>query len=161
MTDIKRNIDRFLDEKLRSSGVSKTSEAFSSFLMNRISEENKKILAESKSDRVVKYVIGSFTALLIGITVLMGVLSGSSASVHSSRETAVNFSPAIESSNNYLERFISFIQSIFAGLLNLLGISASSKSFSIILMIVAVVTLFLAADKFLMRGKLRSETTMK
>ena len=161
MTDIKRNIDRFLDEKLRSSGVSGTSDAFGGFLMNRIADENKKILAENKSDRIVKYMIGSFTALLIGITVLMGLLSGSSSSVHSSRETAVNFSPAIESSNNYLERFISFVQNIFAGLLNLLGISASSKSFSIILMVVAVVMLFLAADKFLMRGKLRSQATMK
>ena len=120
--------------------------------MNRIELENKKILAESKSDRVVKYVIGSFTALLIGITVLMGVLSKSSSSPVTGRENAVNFSPAIESSNNYLERFISFVQYIFMSLLNLLGISASSKSFSIALMIIVVVTLFLAADRFLMRG---------
>lgn len=155
MTDTNRKIEEFIEEKLRSSRVVKTSDDFRALLMKRVAAEHKSALEEGKSDRLVKYIIGSFSTLIIGFTLALGFISGSAGNV-GSRSKGIDIGPAMETSNNYLERFLSFIESIFVSALNFFGFSASSRTLTIVLLIVIVVSVFLLAERFVMRGKLRS-----
>src|SRR5437762_4548659 len=105
--------------------------------MKRIAEEHKTAKEESKWDRLVKYIIGSFSFLLIGFTVTLGIISGTSSGVKSP-STGINFNPAVETSNNYLEQFFGFIESVFMSVLNFFGLSSSTRTFTVILLIAAV-----------------------
>ncbi len=155
MQNTNRKIEEFIDEKLRGSRVTKTSGDFGVHLMKRIAEEHKSAKEESKWDRLVKYIIGSFGFLLIGFTVTLGLISGTSSDVKSP-STGINFSPAVETSNNYLERFLGFIESVFMGVLNFFGLSSNTRTFTVILLVAAVVGVFLLAERFVLKSRLRS-----
>lgn len=157
MNDQKK-IEEYLDNRLRNARLVKPSEEFTSGLMFKIQEESKLAKEESKRDRIAKYIIGSFSSLVIVVTVIIGILSGS----HPSSNVTKNFSiePTIETSNNYLNQFFTFIQNIFSKVLDLLGLSFSSSSFGIVVGLLIAVTLFLLADKLLVRGKLKSRQSI-
>lgn len=155
MQNNNRKIEEFIDEKLRSSRVTKTSGDFSVHLMKRIALEHKSAKEESRWDSLVKYIIGSFSFLLIGFTVALGFISGTSKGVNNP-STGINFSPAVETSNNYLERFIGFMESVFMGVLNFFGLSSNMRTFTVILLVAAVVGVFLLAERFVLRSRLRS-----
>lgn len=157
MSNTNRKIDDFIDDKLRGSKLSFTSGDFKVHLMKRLAAEHKAAIEESKWDKLVKYIIGSFSFGIIALTVTLGILSGSSSGV-TSQGTGVNFGPAVETSNNYLERFFGFFQNVFVGILNFLGFSARPKTFTILLIAVLVIAVFLAAERFVLRGRLRSSS---
>ena len=155
MANTNRKIEEFIDGKLRSSRIERTSDNFSALLMKRIAVEHKSALEESKSDRLVKYAIGSFSMLIIGFTLVLGFISGTTSSA-GSRQNGIDIGPAMETSNNYLELFLSFIQSVFVGALNFLGVTFSSRTITIVLLIALVAAVFLIGERFVLRGKLRS-----
>jgi hypothetical protein len=161
MADTNRKIEDLIDGKLRGSRLTRTSDNFTQLLMKRAAAEHKFALEESKWDRLVKYIIGSFSTGIIALTVVLGFISGSSGSV-SNKSRGIDIGPAVETSNNYLERFLSFLESAFLSvmnfILNFFGLSANSRTFTVILLVVLVVSVFLAAEKFVLRGRLRSSS---
>jgi hypothetical protein len=152
--DNNKRIDKYLEDKLRGSEIHKTSGDFTKGLMFRISEENKLALEESKRDRIAKYVIGSFSSLVIIFTIIIGYLSGSQSSVKTSNSFSIE--PTIETSNNYLNQFLTFISGIFNKTLELLGLSLSSQTAAIVVGSLIAVSLFLLADRVFIRSRLRS-----
>ncbi len=159
MSDTNRKIEEFIDEKLRGSRLARTSDNFTQLLMKRAAAEHISALEEGKWDKLVKYIIGSFSMGIIALTVVLGYISGSSGSV-SNKPRGIDIGPAVETSNNYLERFLSFFESAFLSVmnfvLNLFGLSANPKTFTIILLVVLVISVFLVAERFVLRGRLRS-----
>ena len=155
-----KHIDDFIEGKLRKSRVVNTSGDFSSMLMQKIQAEGKLALEETKTDRLAKHFIGGFSSLVIGLTILIAYLSGSRG-INTSETSGINISPALHSSNNLFGRFADFIESVFVQALELVGLSASSKTISIILTVIGIVCLFLLAERFLIRGKFRSSVNMK
>ena len=155
-----KHIDDFIENKLRKSPLVKTSGNFTAMLMEKIQAEGKLALEETKSDRIAKYIIGGVSSLIIGFTVLIAYLTGSK-DTSTTDATGIDISPALHSSNNYFERFTSFIESIFIKSLELVGLSASSKTVSITLTILGIVCMFLLAERYLIRGKLKSSINLK
>jgi len=159
MSDTNRKIEEFIDEKLRGSRLTRTSDNFTQLLMKRAAAEHKSALEEGKWDRLVKYIIGSFSTGIIAFTIVLGFISGSSGSV-SNKTRGIDIGPAVETSNNYLERFLSFIESGFLNvmnfILNIFGLSANSRTFTAILLVVLIISVFLVAERFILRGRLRS-----
>ena len=155
-----KHIDDFLDSKLRKSRVVSTTGDFTAMLMKKVQAEGKLAVEETKRDRVAKYIIGGFSAMIIGFTVFIAYLSGSEES-SATETTGVNFSPAFHSSTNYFEKFTSFIESVFISLLDLVGLSANSKTVSITLTILGIVCMFLLAERYLIRGKFKSSVNLK
>ena len=155
MQENNRKIESFIDERLRNSRTAKASEGFSSLLMKRIAAEHSAALEESKGDRLVKYIIGSFSTLIIGVSVVLAAISGSSVP-SGNTPTGVNFTPAMETTGNYFQRFLGFIESAFLSVLNFFGLAANSKTFTIIIFVVLVALVFLAAERFILHRKLRS-----
>ena len=159
MREKSKYIDDITDSRLRTSRLSKTSGDFTKHLMQRISAENKALVEERKSERIVKYVIGSFSMLIIGFTVMLGILSG--ASRQSADETAgISFS-TVQTSNSLIEQLLFYIQSFFLKALNFFGISLDSGTLNIILIIALLVAVFMAGERLFTRGKLKSSIQLK
>jgi len=149
-----KRIDKYLEDKLRGSEVHSTSGDFTRGLMFRIQEESSLAKEESKRDKLAKYIIGSFSALAIIFTIIIGILSGSNNTVKQTGNFSIE--PTIETSNNYLSQFLSFMSGIFNKALELLGLSFSSQTFGIIVGLLIAITLFMLADRIFIRGKVRS-----
>lgn len=159
MRDKNKYIEEFLESKLRKSGLKKTSGDFTKHLMGRITAENKALLEERKGDRIVKYAIGSFSFLILGFTVLLGVLSGKS-SVQTTESTGVGFD-TVQTSNALIEKLLFYVQSFFMNILNFFGLSISSGSLTIILVVALVVAVFLFGERLFLRGRYKSSVQLK
>ena len=109
---------------------------------------------ELKRDRIAKYIISAFCSMVVMITVAIGLLSGSQKSTSVSNNFSIE--PALETSNNYLNQFFAFIQNIFSKVLDVFGLSYSPRSFEIILGLLLAISLFMLADRILIKGKLKS-----
>lgn len=149
-----KKIEEFLESKLRNAETHSVSGDFNKGLMFRIREENNLAKEESRTNRIAKYIIGMFSSLVVGFTILIGILSGSQPSTKTS--ASFSFEPTIETSNNYLNQFLTMIQDFFNKVLELLGLSYSSQTIGIIAGLIIAVSLFMLADRLFVKGKLKS-----
>lgn len=159
MRDKNKILDEAIESGLRKSRSYRASGDFTAHLMKRIAAENKSILEERKSDRIVKYVIGSFSFLMLGFTFLLGMMS-KTASVNSDDTGGLAFN-TMQRSNSILETMISYIQGAFTSLLSFFGLSLSSGSINIILVVVLVAIVYLVGERLFLRGKLKSSMEVK
>lgn len=159
MREKSKYIEDITESRLRSSRLSKTSGDFTKHLMQRIAAENKALVEERKSERIVKYAIGSFSMLIIGFTVTLGVLSG--ASRQGADESAGIGFNTVQTSNSLIEQLLFYIQSFFLNALKFFGVSLDSGTLNIILIIVLLVAVFMAGERLFLRGKLKSTVQLK
>lgn len=159
MRDKNKYIEDFIDSRLRRSVLKKTSGDFSSHLMQRISSENKALLSERKSDRIVKYAIGSFSFFMLAITVGLGILSKTAGS-RSGNSTGVGFD-SVSTSNSFIDKLVYYVEALFVNILNFFGLSVDPGSVTILLVILLVVAVFLLGERLFLRGKLRSSMQLK
>jgi hypothetical protein len=159
MRDKNKYIDDFIEGKLRKSSLKGTSSDFSAHLMKRISAEHKALVEERKSDRIVKYAIGSFSFLMLGFTFLLGILS-KSGSTTGSETSDVGFE-TMQSSNSFIATVVYYVQQFFLGVLEFFGVSLTPGSMTIIMVVALVVLVFIAGERLFLRGKLRSSIQMK
>jgi hypothetical protein len=152
--DFDKIFNTFIENKLRKAEVKTTSGNFTKLLMNRVNAESNTALEENKRDRVAKYIIGSFIFLTIAFTVLAGLFS-SSKTENVTKD--ISFEPAIDTSSNYFWQFIDGVSSFFVNALDVVGLSISIETVSIIAGLLLVLTLFFLADKIFIRGKLKSQ----
>jgi len=158
MRDKNKYIEEFLESKLRKSELKNTSGDFTVHLMKRISAENKVLQEERKSERIVKYAIGSFSFLIVAFTVVLGIVSKSGKVTSGS--TDVGFD-TVQTSNSLLERLVYYVESFFMSILDFLGISISSGSLSVILVVLLVVVVFLIGERLFLRGRFKSSVQLK
>ena len=159
MRDNNKYIDEILDSKLRKSRLSNATGDFTSHLMKRITAENKALMEEKKSDRVVKYIIGSFSFLMLAFTFTMGFLS-KRAGVNSDETTGVAFD-TMQRSNSILDTMVYYIQSFFTSVLSFFGVTLSGSSVNIILVVILVAAVYLVGERLFLRGKYKSSIQAK
>jgi hypothetical protein len=153
MRDKEKYIDEILEAKLRKSKLSAPTSDFTSHLMKN------GLFGYTKRDRIVKYVIGSFSFMMLAFTFAMGFIS-KSASVNSEESTGVAFD-TMQRSNSILETMIYYIQSFFTNVLSFFGVSLSSSSINIILVVILVAAVYLVGERLFLRGKLKSSMEAK
>lgn len=159
MRDKNKFIEDFIESKLRKSGLKRASGDFTTHLMQRITAENKALMEEKKSDRIVKYAIGSFSFLMLAFTFVLGFISKSS-KITSSDSAGVGFD-SVQTSTSLIETMVYYIQEFFISILRFFGVSLSSGTVTIILVVVLLVAVFLIGERFIMKGKLRSGVELK
>ena len=159
MRDKNKYIDEFIESKLKSGRLDKTSSDFTQHLMSRITAENKALVEERKGDRIVKYAIGTFSFMILGFTVLLGIVSSSRPST-ASDETGVGFN-TIQTSNSFVENLLYYVQSFFASVLNFFGVTLSASSITIMLVVVLVVVVFLIGERLFLRGRYKSSVQLR
>ena len=159
MRDKNKYIDEFVESKLRTSRLNRTSADFTQHLMSRITAENKALLEERKGDRIVKYVIGTFTFLILGFTLILGFVS-STGTQQTTEGTGVGFN-TVQTSNSFVETMLFYIQSFFMNVLSFFGVSLSPGSVTIMLLVILVVAVFLVGERLFLRGKYKSSVELK
>ncbi len=157
MKNSQKNIENFIESSLRKTPVAMTSDDFTKNLIKAVHSEAVIAAAEAKQERFAKYILAVFSVFIAGFTVLVAVLSGSKAP----ETKGVDITPAIETSNNYFERFTSFIESLFVQVLHLIGLSASSRTISMVITILGIVCMFMLAERFLIRGRIKTGVGIK
>jgi hypothetical protein len=123
--------------------------------MKRIESEYTLSLQEARSDRIAKYVIGAFSSLILIVTVFFGYLAKSDVS-NKIESTGIKFEPAVETSTNYFQQFIAFVQDFSINVLSFFGLSVSLQTVNVIAGLIVVFTFFFLADRIFFKGKLRS-----
>lgn len=159
MRDKNKYIDEIIDAKLRKSSVSMPSGDFTAHLMKRITAENKALMEERKSDRVVKYIIGSFSFLMLAFTFTLGILS-KNAAVNSEETSGIAFD-TVQRSNSWLETMVFYIQGFFAEVLSFFGVTLSPGSVNIILVVILVALVYLVGERLFLRSKMKQSMEVK
>jgi len=150
MTNGKKRIDEFLEQKLSRSSLVQTKDDFQKILMQKIVTEHKKLVDENRKEKIVKYALGSFSTFMIGFTIVLGYITSKSESVSSGTNVAV------ERSNTLVGRLVYAVQSVFIEVLNFFGVSISPTTLTVALIIVLVVGVFLMGERLFLRGKYKS-----
>ena len=159
MRDQNKHIDELLESKLKKSGLKSISGDFTGHLMKRIAAENKALLEERKSEKIVKYAIGSFSFLMLAITVGLGVLSKKSV-VSPSESSGVGFD-SVQTSNSFIDSMVYYIQGFFMNVLEFFGVSLDRSSVTIMLVVVLVIAVFMIGERLFLRGKYKSSVQLK
>lgn len=159
MRDKNKYIEDFIESRLRNSTLKRSSGDFTNHLMKRINAENKAFLEERKSDRIVKYAIGSFSFLMLAFTFVLGFVS-KTPSVSSTDSAEVGLD-SVQTSNSLIDSMVYYIQGFFVNILKFFGVSLSSGTVTIILVIILLVAIFLIGERFILKGKLRSGIQLK
>lgn len=152
--DNNKKIEEFLEAKLRGAGGYKPSGDFGRNLMVRIHEENVVAREEKKTNKLAKYIIGGFSSFVVGLTIILGLLSRSKSTV--SAPGRFNIEPALDTSNNYINRFFGFISDMFGKAMDLLGLSSTPRAIELVAALLIAFVLFMIADKIFVRGRLRT-----
>jgi hypothetical protein len=159
MREKNKFIEDFIESKLSKSELKRTTGDFTKHLMNRITAENKALMEERKSDRIVKYAIGSFSFFMLAFTVVLGIVS-KTASVTSPDSAGVGFD-SVQTSNSMIETMVYYIQEFFVNILRFFGVTISSGTVTIMLVVILLVAVFLIGERFILKGKLRSRVQLK
>jgi hypothetical protein len=155
MTNNHKKIDEFLDHKLRRSSLVQPRSDFQALLMQKVVAEHKKLVEETRKERIVKYALGSFSTLMIGFTIVMGYFYGRAENVTASGDIAV------ERSNTLVSRLVSAVQSVFLYVLNFFGVSINPTTLNVAIIIILVVGIFLIGERLFLRGRYKSSVQIK
>lgn len=155
--DFDKILNTFIDNKLRKAEVKQASDNFTQLLMQRVNAENKEALEEGKRDRFVKYIIGTFSFLMIAFTVIAGIF-GTSSSPKSSVSKNISFEPVIDTSSNYFWQVWDAVSSFFVRTFGVLGLNISTETLGIAGLVALILILFYLADRMFIRGKLKSQS---
>ena len=148
MTNGKKRIDEFLEQKLRRSALVQTKSDFQGLLMQKVVLEHKKLTEENRKEKIVKYVLGSFSTFMIGFTIIIGYMSG--------KTESISTGTTVERSNTLVGRLVYAVQTLFLEVLNFFGVSISSTTVTVALIILLVIGVFLMGERLFLRGKYRS-----
>lgn len=151
----KRKIEEFIDSKLRQTKLENTSSDFTGFVMKRVNSEYKFYVEEEKRDRVAKYIIGAFSALMVIFTFILGFLAKSDIS-SAEQSTGISIEPTVETSNNIIMQFLGYIQNFFVNVLAMFGLTATPQTISLIVGFILIVVFYFLADRVFLKGKLKS-----
>lgn len=151
-----KRIDEFIDHKLRRSDLSRPREDFQKLLMQKVLSEHKRLVEETRKEKIVKYVLSSFSTFMIGFTIVIGYMYGRADSVTSGSGVG-----AVERSNTLVGRLVTAVQSLFLSILDFFGVSISPSTLNIALIIFLVISVFLIGERLFLRGKYKSSVQTK
>jgi phosphoribosylformylglycinamidine (FGAM) synthase-like enzyme len=140
MPENNKNIESFLDEKFRNSLKDNTSDDFTLELMKRVALQNEFVKEDKKTDKVVKFAIGGFIAVLAFITFAIGM---SLKTGNAKNETSYF--------NEVIERISGVIENISVLTMENLGFTFNLQSALILLVVMVCVFIYSFADRTLLK----------
>ena len=152
MTNGKKRIDEFLEQKLRRSALVQTKSDFQGLLIQKVVSEHKKLTEENRKEKIVKYVLGSFSTFMIGFTIIIGYMSG--------KTESISTGTTVERSSTLVGRLVYAVQTLFLEVLNFFGVSISSTTVTVALIIFLVIGVFLMGERLFLRGKYKSSVNI-
>ena len=150
MTD---NLDKYLDTKLKSSNLAKTSPDFTRFLMQRIRSDFAIDTELRKTDRTANLIMGFFASLIGIIFIASGYFYFASKTPETSQLESLLHSTG-SASSGYYETFSTFMHNLS---LSISGIIPSSPKYvGFIITLLVLTSLYLLADKVILGHKFKS-----
>ena len=140
MPENNKNIESFLDEKFRNSLKNNTSDDFTFELMKRVALQNEFVMEDKKTDKVVKFAIGGFIAVLAFVTIAMGMVLKTG---NESNETSY-FNIAID-------RISGVIENVSVLTMENLGFTFNLQTALILLVVMVCVFIYSFADRTLLK----------
>lgn len=131
-----KNLDSYLDEKLRSALSTHASQDFTFELMKRVDLEKEFAKEDIKTSRIARFSIGSLIAVLCGLVVMFTV------SLNSNPQ-----SKDVSFFNGLIDRFSYMIESTSIVITETFGFAINFQTGIIILVVMAFIFLFSFADK--------------
>lgn len=138
-----RNMDSFLDYKIKHSLMNATSEDFSSELIKRLNLEKEFVKEDIKTFKIAKFISAGFIAAMLLISVVLGLI------INSNQKTG-------ESSffGNLINSFAGFIELISVKVVDIFGLSFTPQTLIVILLLMVFVFVFSFVDKMIFRKTL-------
>lgn len=155
MTFNQRKIEDYLEQKLRRGEVKNTSADFPQLVMRRVQVEHSLVVKEARRERKIKWSIFGFISFTLLFTFFVTFFSKSSGK-DTTDTRGFNLNPAIETSTGLADRLVGYIEAGFSYILSLLGLSLSSQTMKLVMIIGGIVLLFFLVERFILRSKLKS-----
>jgi hypothetical protein len=138
MSQDKKNMELYFEEKIKRSLSNKASEHFTSNVMHKISQEMQFAQEDKQTEKISKKIIGALSLVTLGMIVLLGYLLASDSS-----STASNFSEDLIITFN---RYIYEIQ-------NAIGIQMDWQTVVFAIFFMLIVAVYSISDKFIFRRR--------
>ncbi|MEO8447151.1 MAG: hypothetical protein ABI528_06625 [bacterium] len=140
MSEPAKNIDTYLDGKIRQTLQSNVSDDFTFELMKRIEIEKEFAKEDVKTFRMVKYITGGFVLALTAFIILLTLIINNN---EESRD--VGFF------NTMLDKFSGIVESISVVTAEMLGFTFDYQTGLVVLLITGCVFLFYFADRIIFK----------
>ena len=140
MQDDSKNIDSYLEENIRISLKASASPNFSLELMKRVELEKEFAKEDVKTERIVRYIIGSLTSLMVVFAIIIGF-------VMKTNEDGKEISYF----NSLINTFSTFVENVSLTAAETFGFAFNFETGIVILLIMVCVFLFSFAEKIIFR----------
>ncbi|MBV6478768.1 MAG: hypothetical protein HGGPFJEG_01525 [Ignavibacteria bacterium] len=140
MNNDKKNIDSYLEDKIKQSLMNSTSEDFSSELAKRINLEKEFVKEDIKTFKLAKYISAGFISAMIFISVVLGIIITAN---QKDNETGLL--------GSIVDSFSGFIELISIKFIDMLGLSFSPQTIIILILIMIFIFAFSFAEKLISR----------
>jgi hypothetical protein len=140
MSEGKKNMDLYFEEKIKRSLKNTTSEYFSNNLMHKVTQEIQFAQEDKKTEKFTLKLIGSIALVLFGFAVTFGYFFASSVDTTGAQSTF------LEDITFTINKYLYDIQSV-------LGFQLDAKTLLFGLTLFIVIALYSASDRFIFRKR--------
>lgn len=140
MSEGKKNMDLYFEEKIKNSLKNTTSEYFSNNLMHKVSREIQFAQEDKKTEKMTFKLIGSIALVLLGFLFTFGYFFAGSV------ESTGTESTLLEDITFTINKYLYEIQSV-------IGFRLDAKTLLFGLTLFIVIALYSASDKFIFRKR--------
>lgn len=140
MSEGKKNMDLYFEEKIKRSLKNTTSEYFSNNLMHKVSQEIQFAQEDKKTEKFTLKLIGSIALVLFGFAVTFGYFFANSVSTTGAESTF------LEDVTFTINKYLYDIQSV-------IGFQLDAKTLLFGLTLFIVIALYSASDRFIFRKR--------
>lgn len=140
MNEENKNMDSFLDNKIKNSLLFQTSDEFSDELLKRINLENEFAIEDKKTMKIARFITGGVITFMVFIVLVLGI-------VLKTNENGKEISYLYIT----LDKFSGFIEFISMKTIDNLGFSVTPQSLIVFLLALVFILIFSFADKMIFR----------
>ncbi len=140
MSEGKKNMDLYFEEKIKRSLKNTTSEYFSNNLMHKVSQEIQFAQEDKKTEKFTLKLIGSIALVLFAFAVTFGYIFASSVNTTGAESTF------LEDITFTINKYLYDIQSV-------IGFQLDAKTLLFGLTLFIVIALYSASDRFIFRKR--------
>ena len=140
MSEGKKNMDLYFDEKLKNALKDTPSEYFSNNLMHKVSQEIQFAQEDKKTEKVTFKLMGSIALVMIGLTLVFGFFFAKSV-------------PDTGAETSMIEDFTIAINKILYDIQSAIGVTFDVQTVLFALTLLLIVGVFTASDRFIFRKR--------
>ncbi|MCB0722410.1 MAG: hypothetical protein KDC73_04520 [Ignavibacteriae bacterium] len=140
MSEGKKNMDLYFDEKLKNALKGRPSEYFSNNLMHKVSQEIQFAQEDKKTEKVTFKLMGSIALVMIGLTIAFGFFFARS-------------TPDTTAETSMIEDFTITINKILYDIQSAIGVTFDVQTILFVLTLLLIIAVFTASDKFIFKKR--------